>query len=292
MDALERKLDELAAAGSGMPSATMLADMLRRHDSTISAAMRRLQRDGRLKVLRASTGAARKTVQIVASGKVLDGAAPVITVARDVGSAATRACLCCKRDFASQHRFNRLCGPCKETDLFDDGGAVYLHHYLRSDPDRGVHDHPWDHAIAVQLAGGYFEERFAGVSPEGLRKAIKRRPAGRGYLLKGSDFHRVLVGTSLVSPTSWSLFAHGPYRKGWGFLEDDGRYDVDDGPDQPIIVFRPFKNDNDGSSKWWRDRQKHPPGREQKRADAWGRPMPESQPLDLQSAARLAEDLQ
>jgi len=176
------------------------------------------------------------------------------------------------------------------------GGAVYLHHYLRSDPDRGVHDHPWDHAIAVQLAGGYVEERFAGVSPEGLRKAYKARKPGAGYVQRGSDFHRVLVdGLESVQygkpPTSWSLFAHGPYRKGWGFLSDAGCWQRLDAEPAVGLIFRPFKNENDGSSKWWKDREKHPRGDHQRRADAWGR-RPAFKPVDLQHAARLAEDVQ
>ncbi|MGE0154786.1 MAG: hypothetical protein AB7R90_19370 [Reyranellaceae bacterium] len=186
------------------------------------------------------------------------------------------------------------------------GGAVYLHHYLRSDPDRGVHDHPWDHALAVQLCGGYVEERLDGVSHLGRRlRYVSRRP-GRGYALRGSDFHRVLVPEGAA--TSWSLFAHGPYRKGWGFLSDAWRADpralqlppaagVDDS--EVFLVFHPFRNVNDGNSKWWRDRVKHPPGRQQPRADADGRiPSPqrgEGKGEGERAAARvgrLAEDLQ
>lgn len=169
------------------------------------------------------------------------------------------------------------------------GGAVYLHHYLRSDPDRGVHDHPWDIALAWQLCAGYVEERFNGVSADGMRKAYRRRRPGLFYFLTGRDFHRVLVEGG--APTSWSLFAHGPYRKGWGFLQDEGVLHWRD--PEPIVglVFRPFQNTNAGSSKWWLDREKHPPGDHQRRADEWGRPF-EGEPVDLQHAARLAEDVQ
>jgi hypothetical protein len=184
------------------------------------------------------------------------------------------------------------------------GGAVYLHHYLRSDPDRGVHDHPWDHALAVQLAGGYVEERLAGVSCEGLRRAYVARRPGRGYRLRGGDFHRVLVLPGAA--TSWSLFAHGPYRKGWGFLSDQRRPDpaalalpaapgVNDSEGAVSLIFRPFRNANDGSSKWWLDRKKHPPGREQVRATASGRftALSDQEVEDTRALhARLAEDLQ
>src|SRR5260370_32406267 len=41
--------------------------------------------------------------------------------------------------------------------------TLYLHHYLRSDPDRGPHDHPWPWAIALPLAGGYHADRIKGL---------------------------------------------------------------------------------------------------------------------------------
>ncbi|MGQ0663533.1 MAG: hypothetical protein ACT4P2_08085 [Pseudomonadota bacterium] len=94
------------------------------------------------------------------------------------------------------------------------GGAVYLHHYLRSDPDTSVHDHPWNWGMALPLAGGYDEARLAGFDAHGPRLRIRRRRAGIPYRLTGADFHRVV----LHGPTSWSLFIHGPLLKGWGFL--------------------------------------------------------------------------
>jgi hypothetical protein len=176
------------------------------------------------------------------------------------------------------------------------GGAVYLHHYLRSDPDRGVHDHPWDHALAVQLCAGYIEERWNGVSAQGMRKRYKRRRPGFGYLLKGSDFHRVLVIDGAA--TSWSLFAHGPYRKQWGFLSDAASWQRLDATPVVGLLFRPFQNENAGSSKWWKDRTRHPPGRKQKRADPWGIPtaLDDGGGQQAPHAARVAfavpEDLQ
>ena len=92
--------------------------------------------------------------------------------------------------------------------------AIYLHHYLRSDPDNSVHDHPWDWGLAIPLAGGYDELRLAGFDADGPRLVTRRRRAGVPYRLTGTDFHRVV----LHGPTSWSLFIHGPLTKGWGFL--------------------------------------------------------------------------
>lgn len=95
--------------------------------------------------------------------------------------------------------------------------TLYLHHYLRSDPDRGVHDHPWNWAVALPLAGGYDEERFVGVGGGIISKRIIRRHPLIPYRLTGNDFHRVLVAPG---KTSWSLFWTGRYAKGWGFLNE------------------------------------------------------------------------
>lgn len=97
------------------------------------------------------------------------------------------------------------------------GGCAYLHHYLRSDPDRGPHDHPWPWAIAIPLARGYIEERVLGWDPSaGAPKIIRvRRWPFVPRLMNGYDLHRVILPPG---ETSWSLFIHGSYCKGWGFL--------------------------------------------------------------------------
>lgn len=158
------------------------------------------------------------------------------------------------------------------------GGAIYLHHYLRSDPDRGLHDHPWDRAFAWQLAGGYSEERLDGFSASGMRKIVRRRPAGWFYFLRGSDFHRVIVeGSDTASlgavsdpgpkkgsvtegcnrpRTSWSLFAHGPYSKGWGFLRGMAL-------ERRLVEFVEVHEESSGRNKWWLTA---PRGRDQERA--------------------------
>ncbi|MBI3453992.1 MAG: hypothetical protein HY057_14385 [Rhodospirillales bacterium] len=122
------------------------------------------------------------------------------------------------------------------------GGAAYLHHYLRSDPDRGPHDHPWNWAVAVPLAGGYVEERLAGFNRQGTRLRCRRRRVFLPYRLTGADFHRVICPDN----TNWSLFVHGPRRKGWGFV-----HHVAASLDGPVFVFRPFVG-TEPAEKWWR----------------------------------------
>lgn len=89
-------------------------------------------------------------------------------------------------------------------------GRLYLHRFLASDPDRGLHDHPWPWAISLLLAGAYREIR-----PGGARR---RGPASIA-LIRGHERHRVL----LEEREAWTLFAHGPKTKGWGFWRG-GRY--------------------------------------------------------------------
>lgn len=124
------------------------------------------------------------------------------------------------------------------------GVTVYLHHYVRSDPDRGLHDHPWSWAIALPLCGGYWEERLDGFDAAGPRRRVRRRRPGLPYRMTGRDFHRVVIRPGMRS--SWSLFVHGPYRKGWGFLRPDHRSWL-----SASAYFAPHQEVNSGLSKWW-----------------------------------------
>jgi hypothetical protein len=98
------------------------------------------------------------------------------------------------------------------------GWHAYLHRFVESDPDRGLHDHPWRRAVSLVLVGGYDEVRGKG---EGLGDPEVRavRP-GRLNFLRGEDFHRVVLREGRPA---WTLFVHGPRIKGWGFLQQ-GRY--------------------------------------------------------------------
>ena len=90
------------------------------------------------------------------------------------------------------------------------GGGAYIHRFLDSDPDRGLHDHPWRHALGLVLAGGYLEQRLVG-------SEVKERTVGPGHVnrLCGEDFHRIVLpgGTE-----AWTFFLHTGSVKDWGFL--------------------------------------------------------------------------
>jgi hypothetical protein len=85
---------------------------------------------------------------------------------------------------------------------------IYLHHFLRSDDDRALHDHPWINA-SILLQGQYTEHTIAagGVNhrAEYVTGAIKLRRA--------SYAHRV----ELTNGPCWSLFITGPTMRSWGF---------------------------------------------------------------------------
>lgn len=99
---------------------------------------------------------------------------------------------------------------------------VYLHHFLRDDDDRALHDHPW-HWCSILLSGGYVEHTIAagGVHHRRERQApsIKFSRAARAHrveLLKLSDF--VATQPDNDRPVScWTLFITGPAFRTWGF---------------------------------------------------------------------------
>jgi hypothetical protein len=85
---------------------------------------------------------------------------------------------------------------------------VYLHHFLRSDDDRALHDHPWLNA-SILLYGRYTEHT---VAAGGVHH---RKEYGAGNIkLRGPRYaHRV----ELTHGPCWSLFITGPNVREWGF---------------------------------------------------------------------------
>jgi hypothetical protein len=117
------------------------------------------------------------------------------------------------------------------------GGGAYIHRFLSSDPDRGLHDHPWDRALGIVLAGGYMEQRL-------LNDKIVERHLGAGRInrLGGDDFHRVILPHE---HHAWTFFMHSVKARDWGFLtiDSDGkqRYTAHD------------KVNEEGSHhRWWK----------------------------------------
>ncbi len=85
---------------------------------------------------------------------------------------------------------------------------VYLHHFLRSDDDRALHDHPWAN-VSVLLQGEYTEHT---ISAGGINVRTVRR-AGDLKARRPSAAHRV----ELHAGSCWTLFITGPRVRAWGF---------------------------------------------------------------------------
>lgn len=91
--------------------------------------------------------------------------------------------------------------------------SVRIHHILRSDSDRALHDHPFNYGSLI-LRGGYWEHLADGsrtwYGPGSLRFA------------KAEQLHRLELP---INTTTWSLFFIGKRRRDWGFQTDDGWVD-------------------------------------------------------------------
>lgn len=123
------------------------------------------------------------------------------------------------------------------------GTRIYLHRFVASDPDRGLHDHPWRWAFSIILLGWYWED-----TRYGLRKV---RWFNR---LTGDTFHRVILfgqPTDIYdyesSPQVWTIFMHKAERaKPWGFLRNKDQLGM-------VYVQHQYKTDDLGRDEcWWK----------------------------------------
>ena len=90
------------------------------------------------------------------------------------------------------------------------GVRCYLHRFVGSDPDRGLHDHPWPWAASVVICGDYDEHLQHGV----------RRVRCFNWL-RGHTFHRVVLPPGRREV--WTLFLHRAVNtKAWGFRDESG----------------------------------------------------------------------
>jgi hypothetical protein len=85
---------------------------------------------------------------------------------------------------------------------------IYLHHFLRSDDDRALHDHPWWN-VSILLRGSYVEHTIAAGGVE----HAERYEAGAMKWRLATSAHRV----ELAAGACWSLFITGPVIREWGF---------------------------------------------------------------------------
>lgn len=89
---------------------------------------------------------------------------------------------------------------------------IRIHHIMRPDQDRDLHDHPWN-AKTFILEGWYVEERFVNKDINDLKYDIERRAGGTASLKYG-EYHRI---KEISDGGVWTLFISGKYQGTWGF---------------------------------------------------------------------------
>lgn len=116
------------------------------------------------------------------------------------------------------------------------GASIKLHHILRSDEDRDLHDHPWSF-VSIILRGGYYEHTYrpciGGQQHQFRTTADIWHPhcvvCGLYKKFTIRTWHG--VGSILLRPhpwphrleipegrTAWTLIFTGPKRRQWGFI--------------------------------------------------------------------------
>ena len=91
--------------------------------------------------------------------------------------------------------------------------SIRVHHILREDHARDMHDHPWD-ARTIILRGSYIEERMKWM---GHRDDVieYHRKAGDTATLNFGEFHNI---TSVSKGGVWTLFFTWKWHGDWGFF--------------------------------------------------------------------------
>ena len=94
---------------------------------------------------------------------------------------------------------------------------VYLHVQVRSDPERPLHDHPWENTSHI-LSGGY-EEIVAMELPPQYPQSV-HRSVGDVIHRSATMPHRLVLPDRY--PYAMTLFITGPKIREWGFWTDEG----------------------------------------------------------------------
>lgn len=93
------------------------------------------------------------------------------------------------------------------------GWGIRVHHILRSDLDRDLHDHPFSFWSFIVAGPGYVETTVDRVTFWPRFSLVRRR---------AEDLHRL----HLVAPV-WTIVIRGPVRRAWGFRRElpNGAYE-------------------------------------------------------------------
>ena len=101
-------------------------------------------------------------------------------------------------------------------------GCVYLHVQVADDPERPLHDHPWDN-MSVILSGGYTE--LMRTEPPVRTTCIPAYTRKKGDVIfrKAETAHRLLMPTGALSECyTMTQFTTGPKLRNWGFWYPHG----------------------------------------------------------------------
>lgn len=93
-----------------------------------------------------------------------------------------------------------------------DKANAYLHLQVASDPDRSLHDHPYDNQSVI-LAGAY-REVIQEHPPYGTVRTLERR-GGQTIHRRAETAHRLILPSDV--PYTMTLFTTGPRIREWGF---------------------------------------------------------------------------
>lgn len=114
-------------------------------------------------------------------------------------------------------------------------GTLRVHHILRSDEARAMHDHPWDFWTLL-VSGGYYEvtPHPQGLEVRGLHtdeskpvEVTRWWPRWSLRHVRAEQLHRLI----LVEPV-WTVVVSGPKRRAWGFMTSAGWLHWRDARDQ------------------------------------------------------------
>ncbi len=102
--------------------------------------------------------------------------------------------------------------------LTNNGPGICFHNFVKSDPDRGYHDHPWDKAISFILCGEYTERILN--SDKLAYKEYKRNRFTFNYLNGHNVYHRVMIDEN---KDAWTIFFFQKRTKIWSMVDLKGQ---------------------------------------------------------------------
>jgi 8-oxo-dGTP diphosphatase len=99
------------------------------------------------------------------------------------------------------------------------GWGICFHNFVKSDPERGYHDHPWKNAVSFILCGRY-DERI--LNDDKITYKEYERNRWTFNWLKGEGvFHRVMIQEG---QDAWTFFMFQKRSKTWGMISLDAEY--------------------------------------------------------------------